>query len=81
MLSKALDAVGGLKHYIKPGDIVLLKPNKDLAYLTALFESGKMAPVIDKCFPLSETGEAFRYFDEGHPSGQVVITVEHDARM
>jgi hypothetical protein len=29
-------------------------------------------------FPLSEIGEAFRYFEEGHPSGKVVLTVEHN---
>jgi NADPH:quinone reductase-like Zn-dependent oxidoreductase len=45
-----------------------------------LIEAGKVAPVIVRRFPLSETAEAFRYFEEGHPSGKVVITVEHDSK-
>jgi NADPH:quinone reductase-like Zn-dependent oxidoreductase len=44
-----------------------------------LIEAGKVVPVIDRRFPLSEVAEAFRHFEEGHPSGKVVITVEHNA--
>jgi len=56
------------------------KPDvKDLVYMKGLIEAGKVVPVIDRRFPLSEIGEAFRYFEEGHPSGKVVITVEHNA--
>jgi len=55
------------------------KPNvNDLVYMKELVEAGKVVPVIDKRFPLSEIGEAFRYFEEGHPQGKVVITVEHN---
>ncbi len=54
------------------------KPNKDLNILNELFESGKIKPVVDRCFPLSETAEAFQYFGEGHFKGKVVITVEHN---
>ena len=43
-----------------------------------LLESGKVVPVIDGCYPLSKTAEAFRYFEKVHPKGKVVITVEHD---
>jgi NADPH:quinone reductase-like Zn-dependent oxidoreductase len=54
------------------------KPDvKDLVYMKELIEAGKVVPVIARRFPLSEIGEAFRYFEEGHPSGKVVITVEH----
>ena len=54
-------------------------PNKeDLATLKELTESGKVTPVIDRTYPLSETPEAFRYLDEGHARGKVVITVEHN---
>jgi len=54
------------------------KPNKDLASMIELFEAGKVEPVIDKRYPLSEVAEALRYFGEGHAKGKIVITVEHN---
>jgi NADPH:quinone reductase-like Zn-dependent oxidoreductase len=48
---------------------------KDLAVLKDLIESGKLAPVIDRTYPLSETPDAFRYLIENHAKGKVVITV------
>lgn len=56
--------------------LLLLKQNKGLDYLIELFESGKVVPVIDKCYPLSETADALRYFGEGPKKGKVVITLE-----
>jgi len=54
-------------------------PNvKDLVYMKELIEAGKVVSVIDRRYPLSEVAEAFRYYGEGHPSGKIVITVEHD---
>ena len=54
-----------------------MKPNKnDLNFVKELIEAGKVAPVIDKVFPLSELPEALRYYGEGHSRGKVVITVE-----
>jgi len=52
--------------------------NEDLVVLKELIEAGKVTPVIDRMYPLSETPEAFRYLDEGHARGKVVITLEHD---
>ena len=49
---------------------------KDLNILTELFDEGKVKPVIDKCYPLAETPEAFRHFGEGHFKGKVVITMD-----
>ena len=55
--------------------LIMHKPNKDLNIIKELFESGKIRPVVDRCFPLSETAEALQYFGEGHFKGKVVITV------
>jgi NADPH:quinone reductase-like Zn-dependent oxidoreductase len=55
--------------------ILMHKPNKDLAFMKELFEAGKVVPVIDRRYPLSEVAEALRYFGEGHAKGKVVITV------
>ena len=55
-----------------------LKPNpKDLPFLKELLETGKVVPVIDKRYSLSELPDALRYFGEGHARGKIVITVEH----
>jgi len=50
----------------------------DMALLTELLEAGKVVPLIDGCYPLSETAEAFRYFEKVHARGKVVITMEQD---
>jgi len=43
-----------------------------------LIEAGKVKPVIDKRYQLSEVAEALRYYAEGHSRGKVAITVEHN---
>jgi NADPH:quinone reductase-like Zn-dependent oxidoreductase len=48
---------------------------KDLLLIRDLLEDGKIRPVIDECYPLSGTTEAFRYFEKGHARGKVVITI------
>ena len=48
---------------------------KDLIVMKTLLEAGTVVPVIDHCFPLNETDEAFRYLGKGHAKGKVVITV------
>jgi len=47
----------------------------DLVFMKELLESGKVVPVIDQLFPLSEVPEALWYFGEGHAQGKVVITI------
>ncbi len=49
---------------------------RDLVFMTELFETGKVVPVIDRRYPLSEVPEALRYLGEGHAQGKVVITLE-----
>jgi NADPH:quinone reductase-like Zn-dependent oxidoreductase len=48
---------------------------KDLAFVKELVEAGKVVPVIDKRYPLSEVAEALRNYEDGHAQGKVVITV------
>jgi NADPH:quinone reductase-like Zn-dependent oxidoreductase len=56
------------------------KPNKkeDLVFMKELIEDGKVVPVIDRRYPLSEVAEALRYLEEGHNQGKVVITLDHN---
>ncbi len=55
--------------------LVMLKPNKDMARVNELFESGSLRPVIDRTFPLHEAREAMLYYAEGNFVGKVVVTV------
>jgi NADPH:quinone reductase-like Zn-dependent oxidoreductase len=48
---------------------------ESMADLMELIEAGKVTPVIDRTFPLSEAAEAVRYLETGHARGKVVITV------
>jgi NADPH:quinone reductase-like Zn-dependent oxidoreductase len=48
---------------------------QDLLTLKGLIEAGKLKPVIDRTFPLSEAREAIRYLEQGHARGKVVLTV------
>ncbi len=48
---------------------------EDLIVLTELIEAGKVTPVIDRTYPLSETADAMRYLEQCHSRGKVVITV------
>jgi NADPH:quinone reductase-like Zn-dependent oxidoreductase len=60
---------------------MMVKPNqKDLVFMKELLEAGKVVPVIDRCYPLSEIVEAFHYIGEGHAKGKVVIIVEQNGK-
>jgi len=48
---------------------------KELACLGELLETGKVVPVIDRCYPLADLPDALRYLEAGHARGKVVITV------
>jgi NADPH:quinone reductase-like Zn-dependent oxidoreductase len=52
-----------------------LKQNRDLPYLTQLFEAGKLAPVIDGPYTLRDAREAFRHFEAENHKGKVVVTM------
>jgi len=47
----------------------------DLLTMKELIEAGRVTPVIDRAYPLSELAEAMRYLEAGHAQGKVVITV------
>ena len=56
--------------------VFVARHNKDdLAVLKELVETGKVAPVIDRHYPLSDTPDALRYQGEGHAHGKIVIVV------
>jgi NADPH:quinone reductase-like Zn-dependent oxidoreductase len=59
----------------KMGGLSAKANQKDLLILKELLEAGKVVPVIDKRYPLSEAAEALRYLGTGHARGKVVITI------
>jgi NADPH:quinone reductase-like Zn-dependent oxidoreductase len=59
----------------KLGTFVNKENHEDMLVLKELIESGKVAPVIDRTYPLSQVPEAIRYLEEGHARGKVVIAV------
>ena len=52
---------------------------EDLVFLKELLEAGKVVPVIDRRYPLSEVNNAVRYYGEGHARGKVIITVAENS--
>ena len=50
----------------------------DLVLLKDFLAAGKIVPIIDRRYPLSDVAEALRYLEEGHARGKVVITLEHN---
>jgi NADPH:quinone reductase-like Zn-dependent oxidoreductase len=57
------------------GPFLSLPSKEDLATLKGLVESGKVTPVIDRTYPLSETAAAVGHVGAGHARGKTVITV------
>lgn len=58
-------------------DLNFKMPDKteSMALLKELIEAGKITPVVDRTFPLSEVREAVRYLETGQALGKVVLTV------
>ncbi|MCJ7458880.1 MAG: NAD(P)-dependent alcohol dehydrogenase [candidate division Zixibacteria bacterium] len=58
---------------------LMSKPNqKDLVFMKELLKAGKVKPVIDRRYTLSEVPEALRYLEEEHARGKIIITLEHN---
>ena len=49
--------------------------HEDMIVLKELIEAGKVTPVIDRTYPLTEAPQAIRYLEQGHARGKVVINV------
>ena len=64
----------------KMGATVGIQNQKNLVFMKELLEAGKVVPVIDRRYPLSEVAEALRYYEKEHAQGKVVITVEHNKK-
>ncbi|HEV3218163.1 MAG TPA: NAD(P)-dependent alcohol dehydrogenase [Candidatus Acidoferrales bacterium] len=72
-LGPLLSLFGGWKFYL----FIAKMNRKDLDSLRDLLATGKVTPLIDNRYPLSEVAEAVRYLEEGHARGKIAITVEH----
>ena len=60
----------------KMGFMGIAKYNRtDLVYIRELLESGKVAPVIEKSYPLNEIPLAIQYLAKGHTRGKVVLQI------
>jgi NADPH:quinone reductase-like Zn-dependent oxidoreductase len=78
-LTHALKAIALLPFVSQKFVVFIARGNKeDLTIMRKLMEAGKVTPVIDKRYRLSEAPEAIRYLEEGHARGKVVITLEHN---
>ncbi len=77
ILMGSLAARTGSKKFVR---FIAKISGKDLALLKELLEAGKLVPVIDRCYPLSELAEAMRYFGVEHARGKVVITIGHNSK-
>src|SRR5215217_1383086 len=62
----------------KMGNLLKKLSKKDLVVLKEFLQAGKITPVIDRTYPLSEVPEAIRCLEEGHARGKVMITLAHE---
>src|SRR5207253_7629995 len=51
---------------------------EDLTVMRDLMEAGKVTPVVDKTYPLSQVREAIKYLEAGHARGKVILTMGQD---
>jgi NADPH:quinone reductase-like Zn-dependent oxidoreductase len=71
LLLGPLLSIGGRKF----GNVLVKPSHADLLVLKALCEDGRVRPLIDRRFPLSDAADAVRYLEAGHARGKVVVTM------
>jgi len=69
LLGPLISKTGGKKL----GMLIPEENKQDLADMKELLETGKVVPVIDRCYSFNEIPEAMRYLEEGHARGKLVI--------
>jgi NADPH:quinone reductase-like Zn-dependent oxidoreductase len=79
VLTRALKALV-LSRFVSQKFVIFIarSSKEDLTIMRELMSAGKVTPVIDRRYSLSEVPEAIRYLEEGHARGKVVITLEHN---
>lgn len=55
--------------------LVAIDRREDLEYLSQLIEAGKLTPVVDRTYPLSQAADAIRHIEAGHARGKIVVSV------
>jgi len=76
LLGKWMSVKGGKQM----GGVTARIDPKDMLFLKELLEAGKIVPVIDRRYPLSDAAGALRYLGAGHARGKVVITMERNSK-
>lgn len=77
VLTRILEAFGRSFLLRQKVTFFVAKPNRaDLAVLCNLIRDGKLTPIIDRRYPLTETSDAIAYVEAGHPRAKVVITID-----
>ena len=79
VLTRALKALV-LSRFVSQNFVMFIarRSKEDLTIMHDLMKAGKVTPVIDKRYRLSEVPEAIRYLEEGHARGKIVITFEYN---
>ncbi len=77
MLLGPLISMSGSK---KMGNLVAKSNREDLNFIGELLAEGKIKPVIDRRYPLSEIPQALGYLEKGHVKGKIVVTVMPDSK-
>jgi NADPH:quinone reductase-like Zn-dependent oxidoreductase len=71
VLARLISRIGNKKI----GTMIAHLDKNDLLVLKGLVEAGKIVPFIDRCYPLAEVPEAYRYLETRHARGKLVVTM------